>query len=165
MPYDRHTSARETTGEVMTMTVYQRTRGARRAGPVVLCPGAPEEQQMMARGIIRRMLVQFHREWTALRESESGEAWITTANALLDRYSHQLYDIVCDTEAIVGEDLAVEIRCLSADMIKTTNILIMIGCEEECRERGDTLAKEALRHAERCLVKLAGRREREEETR
>ncbi|CVK31657.1 protein of unknown function [Methanoculleus bourgensis] len=38
--YDRHTSARETTGEVMTMTVYQRTRGARRAGPVVLCPGA-----------------------------------------------------------------------------------------------------------------------------
>ena len=119
----------------------------------------------MALWIIRRLLVQFHREWTALRERECDDAWIRAANALLDRYSHQLYDIVRDTEAIVGEDLAVEIRCLSADMIKTTNILIMIGCEEECRERGDTLAKEALRHAERCRVKLAGRREREEETR
>jgi len=150
---------------VKTVTAEEEPAGTRQVRQTVLCPGPPEEQQRMALWIIRRLLVQFHREWTALRERECDDAWIRAANALLDRYSHQLYDIVRDTEAIVGEDLAVEIRCLSADMIKTTNILIMIGCEEECRERGDTLAKEALRHAERCRVKLAGRREREEETR
>lgn len=145
------------------MAAYQQHASPRPAKRVVLCPGPPEEQQKMAQGIIRRMLVQFHQEWAGLRSRESGEAWVAAANALLDRYSHQLYDTVRDVEAIVGEDLAVEIRCLSADMIKTTNVLIMIGCEDECRERGDTLAKEALRHAEQCLKRLAGRNEREEE--
>ncbi len=126
--------------------------GTRRTKQVVPNQRTPEEQQTMARGIIRRMLVQFQREWTDLGERESGGARVFAVNALLDRYSHQLYDVVCDVEAILGEDFAEEIRCLSADMIKTTNILIMIGCGEECREHSDALAKEALRHAERCLA-------------
>ena len=104
----------------------------------------------MTRGIIRRLLVQFHREWTDLEEKENNATWVPAANALLDRYSHQLYDIICDVGAIVDEDFAVEIRCLSADMIKTTNILIMVGRGEECRRRGDAIAKEVLHHADRC---------------
>lgn len=123
----------------------------RRAGGVLLDGRALDEQQAMARGIIRRMLVQFHREWADLVAGESGPARVLAANALFDRYSHQLYDAVCGMEAVVGEDLAVEIRCLSADMIKTTNILLMIGCGEECRAESDALAKEALRQVERCL--------------
>ncbi|NLM81387.1 MAG: hypothetical protein GX191_01900 [Candidatus Methanoculleus thermohydrogenotrophicum] len=142
----------------MTMTVYQQNGGARQTRQIVLCSGPPEERQVMALGIIRRVLIQFHKEWTALRDQGSGEAWVAAANALLDRYSHQLYDIVRDVETVVAEDFATEIRCLSADMIKTTNILVMTNCEEDCRERGDTLAKEALRHAERCLVRSAWRR-------
>jgi len=138
------------------MTGYQQFRDVRWARVATIHPATPEEE-MMARGSIRRMLVQFHREWTTLREREEGTAWVPAANALLDRYSHGLYDIICDIEAVIGEDLAVTIRCLSADMIKTTNILIMTGCEEECRRRGDALAKEALRHAERCLAKFTGR--------
>ena len=138
------------------MTDYQRFRDMRRARAVAIYPATPEDE-MMARGSIRRMLIQFHQEWTTLREREEGTAWVPAANALLDRYSHDLYDIICDIEAVIGEDLAVTIRCLSADMIMTTNILIMTGCEEECRKRGDAFAKEALRHAERCLAKLAGR--------
>lgn len=107
---------------------------------------------MMARGIIRRLLIQFHQEWTALQARESDETWVPTANALLDRYSHQLYDIVRDMETIVEKDLIVEIRCLSADMIKTANILIMVDCEEECRKRGENLAKAVRHQAERCLA-------------
>ncbi|MDD2253783.1 MAG: hypothetical protein PHC67_08785 [Methanoculleus sp.] len=111
-----------------------------------------EDRETVARGIIRRMLVQFHREWTDLAEQERDGAWVLAANTLLDRYSHQLYDIIRDLEAIVDDDLAAEIRGLSAEMIKTTNILIMIDCREECRRQGDALAKEALRHTERCLA-------------
>jgi len=111
-----------------------------------------EDRETVARGIIRRMLVQFHREWTDLAEQERDGAWVLAANTLLDRYSHQLYDIIRDLEAIVDDDLAAEIRGLSAEMIKTTNILIMIDCREECRRQGDALSKEALRHTERCLA-------------
>ncbi len=125
--------------------------GPRRANRVLLDQRPLDEQQTIAREIIRRMLVQFHREWTDLQGRESGAARVLASNALLDRYSHQLYDTICDMEAILGEDLAVEIRCLTADMIKTTNILIMLGCGEECREESDALAKEALRQVERCL--------------
>ena len=113
---------------------------------------ALEEQQAITREIIRRMLVQFHREWTDLAESESGASWVLAATALLDRYSHQLYDAVCDAGATLGEDLAVEIRCLSADMIRTTNILVMFGCGEECRERSEDVVKEAILLVERCLA-------------
>lgn len=111
-----------------------------------------DEQQTIARGIIRRMLVQFYREWTDLEERESGAARVLATNALLDRYSHELYGCICDMEATLGEDLAVEIRCLSADMIMTANVLVMIGCGEECREHSEALAKEALRMVERCLT-------------
>jgi len=143
---------------VKTVTAEEEYAGMRQVRQTVLCPGPPEEQQRMALWIIRRLLVQFHREWTALRERECDDAWIRAANALLDRYSHQLYDIVCDVKAIVGDEVAVEIRCHSADMIKTTNILVMLGCSEECCRRGDALAREALRHAERChsLRRAAG---------
>ncbi len=123
----------------------------RRVDGALLDRRALDEQQAMAMGIIRRMLVQFYREWTDLVAEESGAARILAANTLFDRYSHQLYDAVCGMETVVGEDLAVEIRCLSADMIKTTNVLLMIGCGEECRAESDALAKEALRQVERCL--------------
>ena len=136
---------------VKIVTAEEQPGGARRAKQTVLCPGTPDEQQKVALWIIRRMLVQFHREWTGLRERESSGAWVSVANALLDRYSHQLYDVICDVEAVISDDLAVDIRCLSADMIKTANILIMIDCKEECCRRGDALAKEALRHAKRCV--------------
>jgi hypothetical protein len=136
----------------MTIPVNQRYRGTQRAEQVVLCPAPLEEQQKIARGIIRRLLIQFHQEWTDLLTRESDETWVQTANALLDRYSHQLYDVVRDLETIIEEDLVVEVRCLSADMIKTTNILIMVNCEEECRKRGEILAKAVLRQAERCLA-------------
>ncbi|KDE54796.1 hypothetical protein EI28_11555 [Methanoculleus sp. MH98A] len=106
----------------------------------------------MARGIIRRMLVQFHREWDELRERESGSARVLASNAMLDRYSHQIYNTACDMRTVLGEELAEELRCLSADVIMTANILIMLGCGEECREESEALAKEALLRIERCLA-------------
>ncbi len=134
------------------VTVKERHAEIGEAKQVVPNQAPPQKQQKIARGIIRRMLVEFHREWTDLRSTEGGGTGVLTANALLDRHSHHIYDAVCDVEAVVGDDLAVEIRCLSVEMIKATNILIMIGCEEECYRRGDALAKEALRQAERCLA-------------
>jgi hypothetical protein len=134
------------------VTAEKQHAGTRRPGRVVLNERAFDEQQTIARGLIRRMLVQFHREWTDLAEKEGGAARVLATNALLDRYSHQLYDCICDMEATLGEDLAVEIRCLSADMIKTANVLVMIGYGEERREHSEALAKEALHHAERCLA-------------
>jgi len=125
---------------------------ARRADRALLERRPFEEQQAIAREIIRGMLVQFHREWADLQAGEIGAARVHAANTLLDRYSHQLYDVICDMEAVLGEDLAVEIRCLTADMIKTTNVLIMLGCGEECRAESDALAKEALRQVEQCLA-------------
>ncbi len=134
------------------VTAQEQYADTRRPDPVTSNRQALDEQQTMARGIIRRMLVQFHREWLDVVERESGMARALATNALLDRYSHQLYDVICDMEAILGEDLAVEIRCLSADMIKTANILIMIDCGKECREHNDALVKEALHQVERCLA-------------
>jgi hypothetical protein len=122
-----------------------------REGLVLLDQEPPADRETVARGIIRGVLVQFHREWTDLREREVNEAWILAANTLLDRYSHQIYDLIRSLKTTVDDDFVGEIRCLSVDMIKTTNILIMIDCEEECCRQGDALAKEALRHAERCL--------------
>ena len=133
------------------VTAEEQHAGTRRPGRVVLNERVFDEQQTIARGIIRRMLIQFHREWTDLREREVNEAWILAANTLLDRYSHQIYDLIRSLKTTVDDDFVGEIRCLSVDMIKTTNILIMIDCEEECCRQGDALAKEALRHAERCL--------------
>jgi len=136
--------------EAKTTTAYQQHAGARQAKQVMTVPGTAEEQQKMALGILRRLLVEFHREWTDLRSRESNDAWVLAANALLDRYSHRIYDVIRDLEAVVGDDLAVDLRCLSADMIMTTNILVMTCCREECCRRGDALAVAALRHAERC---------------
>lgn len=134
------------------VTVQEQHTGARRATRVLLSERPFSEQQTIAREIVRRMLVEFHREWTDIQGRESGKAQILASNALFDRYSHQLYDIICEMESILGEDLAMEIRCLTADMIKTTNVLIMLGCGEECREESDALAKEALRQVEQCLT-------------
>ncbi|WP_243670176.1 hypothetical protein [Methanoculleus chikugoensis] len=108
----------------------------------------------MARGgIVMRVIVRFHREWDELREQESGSARVLASNAMLERCSHQLYNTACDMRALLGEELAGELRCLSADIIKTANILIMLGCGgEECREESETLAKEALLRIERCLA-------------
>ena len=132
------------------MTRKEQQPGARE-GLVLLDQEPPADRETVARGIIRGVLVQFHREWTDLREREVNEAWILAANTLLDRYSHQIYDLIRSLKTTVDDDFVGEIRCLSVDMIKTTNILIMIDCEEECCRQGDALAKEALRHAERCL--------------
>lgn len=128
------------------MTAYQKRQQS------FLSPGLKDERQITAHGIIRQMLIQFNKEWGALQDQERDEAWLGSANALLDHYSHQLYDIVHDIKPVVTDDFATEIQCLSADMIKTTNILIMIGCKDECRERGSTLAAEALRRAEWCVI-------------
>lgn len=132
------------------MTRKEQQPGARE-GLVLLDQEPPADRETVARGIIRGVLVQFHREWTDLREREVNEAWILAANTLLDRYSHQIYDLIRSLKTTVDDDFVGEIRSLSVDMIKTTNILIMIDCEEECCRQGDALAKEALRHAERCL--------------
>jgi len=136
--------------EVRRVTAQEQQQGVREE-LVLLDQEPPADRETVARGIIRRVLIQFHREWTDLRGREVNETWILAANALLDRYSHQIYDLICSLETTVDEDFAMEIRCLSADMIKMTNILIMIDCGEECCRQGDVLAKEALRHAERCL--------------
>ncbi|MDV2481390.1 hypothetical protein F8E02_05085 [Methanoculleus sp. Wushi-C6] len=136
--------------EAETTTAYQQHSGAPQAKQAMTVPGAPGEQQRVALGILRRMLVEFHREWTELRTRETDGAWVIAANALLERYSHRIYDVIRDLEAVVGDDLAVDIRCLSADMIMTTNILVMTCRGEDCCRRGDALAGAALRHAERC---------------
>ncbi|WP_332450567.1 hypothetical protein [Methanoculleus sp.] len=133
------------------MTAKEQQPGAREE-LVLLDRESPADRETVARGIIRRVLVQFHREWTDLREREVNETWTLAANALLDRYSHQIYDLIGSLETTVEDDFAMEIRCLSADMIETTNILIMVDCGEECCRQGDALAKEALRQAERCLA-------------
>jgi|GEM_PF-527710 hypothetical protein len=136
--------------EVETMTVYQMHADARRAKQGLTAPEVPGEQQQVALGILRRMLVEFHREWTELRSREDEAGWVLTANALLDHYAHRIYDIICDLEGCVDEDLATDIRCLSADMIMTANILVMTCYGEECCRRGDALAEAALCRAERC---------------
>jgi hypothetical protein len=148
MPYDRVYLRQKLGNEVKTVTAEEQPTGRQ----VVFYPRSLEEREKIARGLIRRMLVEFHQEWSALRSREIDRTWVLTANALLDRHSHRLYDVICDVETIVDQDFAVKIRCLSADMIETTNILVMIGRGEECCRRGDALAKEALRHAERCLT-------------
>ncbi|MDK2891387.1 MAG: hypothetical protein PWR21_2019 [Methanoculleus sp.] len=151
MPYDR-IYLRRSGNEVIMVTAQGQYAGTQRADRVLLSERPFDEQQTIAREIVRRMLVEFHREWTDLQGRESGKALILASNALFERYSHQLYDAICGMESILGEDLAVEIRCLTADMIKTTNILIMLGCGEECRAESDALAKEALRQVEQCLT-------------
>lgn len=129
----------------------QRTEN-RRKNRIVPNHRMPDERQTMARGVIRRMLIQFHREWDEIRERESGSARILTSSAMLDRCSHQLYSAACDMKAALGEELARELRCLSAEIIETVNILIMLGCGEECREESEALAKEAILRIERCLT-------------
>ncbi|KLK89084.1 hypothetical protein SZ63_01115 [Methanoculleus sediminis] len=138
--------------EVMAVMVEGRHAKGRRTNRVVLNHRGPDERETMARGIIRRILVQFHREWDELRERESGSARVLASNAMLDRYSHQLYNTACDMRGVLGEELAGELRCLSADVIMAANILIMLGCGEECREESETLAEEALLRIERCLA-------------
>ena len=128
-------------------------------------PDLLDEQQRLAQATIQRVLVQFHRDWTALRSRKNGERWRSAANALLDQYSHQLYDIVHEVQAFLEEDLFWQIRTLSADMIKTTNILYMIGYDAEYRERGDVLAQEAIRYAEKCVIKRQALREQYVDTR
>ena len=123
-----------------------------RTNRVVLNRQGLDEQQTMARGIIVRMIVRFHREWNELREKESGSARVFASNAMLEQCSHQLYNCACDMRMVLGEELAGELRCLSAEIIKTANILIMLGCGEECRKESETLAQEALLRIERCLV-------------
>jgi len=124
----------------------------RRINGVALEDRGLDERQTMARGIVMRMIVRFHREWDELRERESGSARVLASNAMLERCSHQLYNTACDMRTVLGEELAGELRCLSADIIKTANILIMLGCGEECREESETLAEEALLRIERCLA-------------
>ncbi|MDD3856563.1 MAG: hypothetical protein PHP43_00765 [Methanoculleus sp.] len=110
-----------------------------------------DEREMMTRRIIMRMIVRFRREWDELRERESGSARVLSSNAMLERCSHQIYNTACEMRTVLGEELAGELRCLAAETIKTANILIMLGCAEECRDRGETLAMEALLRIERCL--------------
>ncbi len=109
------------------------------------------EQEMVTRGIIMRMIVQFRREWDELREGESGNARVLSSNAILERCSHQIYNTACEMRTVLGEELAEELRCLAAETIKTANILSMLGCAEECRDRSETLAMEAFLRIERCL--------------
>lgn len=132
--------------------VEERHAGVRRTNRIVLNHRDFNERQTVARGIIRRMLIQFHREWGEIRERESGSARVLASNAMLDRCSHQLYNTACDMQTVLGEELAGELRCLSADIIKTANVLIMLGCGEECREESETLAKEAVLRIEWCLT-------------
>ncbi|MDD3070000.1 hypothetical protein [Methanoculleus horonobensis] len=124
----------------------------RRTNRVVLNRQGLDEQQTMARGIIVRMIVRFHREWDELRERESGSARVLASNAMLEQCSHQLYNCACDMRAVLGEELAGELRCLSAEIIKTANILIMLGCGEERRKESEIFAQEALLRIERCLA-------------
>ncbi|BBL67372.1 hypothetical protein [Methanoculleus chikugoensis] len=134
------------------MMIEGRHARLRRINGVALEDRGLDERQTMARGIVMRVIVRFHREWDELREQESGSARVLASNAMLERCSHQLYNTACDMRALLGEELAGELRCLSADIIKTANILIMLGCGEECREESETLAKEALLRIERCLA-------------
>jgi hypothetical protein len=142
--YDRVYPHTKASREVKMVTVKEQATETRSSDQVIPNQDHPEKQQRIAHGVIRGMLVQFYREWTTFRSGASGGTSMLAANALLDRHSHQIHDAVCDVEAIIGDDIAVEIRCLSADMIETTNILIMLGCEEECYRRGDALAKRCL---------------------
>jgi hypothetical protein len=118
-----------------------------------------DEEQRTTYAMIQRILVQFHRDWTELRGRRDGERWRSAANALLDRYSHELYDLMREVQAVLEEDLAGQIRDLSADMITTTNILYMIGYDDEYRKRGDSMAHEAIRYAEVCVLRRKIRHE------
>ncbi|MDK2916743.1 MAG: hypothetical protein PWR25_1300 [Euryarchaeota archaeon] len=123
-----------------------------RTNRVVLDHRGLDARQTMARGIIVRMLVRFRREWDELRERESGSARVLASNAMLEECSHRLYNCACEMKTALGDELAAELRCISAEIIKTANILIMLGCAEECREKSETLAEEALLRIERCLA-------------
>ena len=151
MPYDG-VYLRRNTREVTAMAAEGQQVKVRRISGVSLDHRDFDEREMVTRGIVMRMIVRFRREWDELREKESGNARVLSSNAMLERCSHQIYNTACDMRTVLGEELAGELRCLAAETIKTANILIMLGCAEECRERSETLATEAFLRIERCLA-------------
>ncbi len=115
------------------------------------------EQQSAVMALISRVLMDFHSDWNLLRQEKKGEDWLSAANALLDCYSHEMYDLARAIQGILAEDMECHIRALSADMITTTNICHMVGCDREYLERGDELAERARHSADwfvlRCRIR------------
>lgn len=151
MPYDG-VYLRRNTREVTAMAAEGQQVRERWISAVALDHRDSDEREMVIRGIVMRMIVGFRREWDELRERESGNALVISSNAMLERCSHQIYNTACDMKTVLGEELAEELRCLAAETIKTANILIMLGCAEECREKSEALAAEAFLRIERCLT-------------
>ncbi|RXE57072.1 hypothetical protein ABH15_02780 [Methanoculleus taiwanensis] len=116
------------------------------------------EQQSAVLTMIQRVLTDFDKDWNLLREEAEGEDWPAAANELLDRYSHEMYDLVRAIQGILAEDMEFHVRGLSADMIMATNICHMIGCGREFLIRGDELARRARSSADRCILMCRARR-------
>jgi hypothetical protein len=115
--------------------------------------GAREERRAMLLDLVERTLLEFHGDWSALCREKNGDEWLTAADECCDRYAHQLYDMAREVQDVLTEDLTYLLRTFSADMIKTTNICHMLWCEDEFRERGSDLARQARRSADLFIVR------------
>ncbi|HZD43853.1 MAG TPA: hypothetical protein VE134_07325 [Methanomicrobiales archaeon] len=124
--------------EIMRSDVMQKLKELRSGRSV-------EDQRELALSLIQTTLVQFSREWNALKEERGSEAWLLSADRLIDYYSHLLTDMTTDLSDLLPEDLRSYTWEFSADMIKTANILHIMGVSESTREQADTLADEAIR--------------------
>ncbi len=107
------------------------------------------EQQTIALTLVRKALIRFCDDWKTIRERRTEEGWLSAADECLDRYAHQIYDMAREVCDLLPDDMACDIRALCTEMIKTANILHMIGYDEEYQIRGDRLAEEVLMHCER----------------
>ncbi|MCC7565626.1 MAG: hypothetical protein KO206_05035 [Methanomicrobiaceae archaeon] len=103
----------------------------------------PEEQKMIAAAAVRQMLDRFCSDWHAIMTGIEREEWLASADTVIDRHSHQMTDLSNDLFGMLEDDLIGDIRALSAEMIKTANILHMLGSPEEFRVRGAELARRA----------------------
>lgn len=114
---------------------------------------AREERLSRVLDLIRRTLIEFHNDWSALCREEDGDAWVAAADECFDCYSHQLYDMARGVQDILAEDLVWHLRTLSTEMIKTVNVCHMLRCEDVFRERGSRMARQARHSADLFVVR------------
>ncbi len=104
-----------------------------------------DEQRRLAVSLLQTILVQFSQEWEALKEEKGAEDWLLQADRLIDYYSHLLSDVTNELYDLLPEQIRTYTWGISTDMLKTANMLHLMGVSEESRERADELAVRAMR--------------------
>ncbi|MDI6719232.1 MAG: hypothetical protein QMD46_06445 [Methanomicrobiales archaeon] len=103
-----------------------------------------DEQRQLAVSLLQTILVQFSREWEALKGKREDEDWLLQADRLIDYYSHLLSDVANELYDLLPEEIRSHTWGISADMLKTANMLHLMGVNAESRDRADELAERAM---------------------